>query len=474
MRRSLFILFTLFAAIGCQESAGQSQGSFEIKRLSFNTSVFNEISPVIVRNGLLFCSDRRFSGITDRTSYDGRRLFNVFFSGRKDTLEWGRPVEIVNERSELFNNGPLTVSPDGRTVYFTSEIETGEKAKSRKFRNRSGIFIADLAGQEMKSIRPFRYNDPAYDVAQPSVSSDGRYLLFASDMPGGEGGSDIYYCENINGEWGSPVNAGPHINSPGRENYPYLHTDGRLYFSSDRPGGRGGLDIYYSTGSPGSWDNPVRLPEPVNSSSDDFAFVAMPDLETGYFASNRRRSDDIYEFVNTVIRRASCDALQENNYCYELEEANALKYDSIPFRYQWKFGDGDTAIGRTVQHCFRGPGTYIVQLDVVNLITGEITVNEKSEELVIQDIEQPYITSADTARVNAEINFSGAATNLPGWEISKYYWNFGDETIAIGEKAGKTFMNPGTYNVQLIITAKPGPDGAVREACVSKNIIIQP
>ena len=97
--------------------------------------------------------------------------------------------------------------------------------------------------------------------------------------------------------------------------------------------------------------------------------MAENDLQTGYFSSNRRNGDEIYKFTSTIIRKASCDTLEENSYCYRFSEENAVKYDTMPFRYKWKFGDGDSATGVVVEHCFKGPGIYIVQLDVENLIT---------------------------------------------------------------------------------------------------------
>ena len=151
--------------------------------MSFNSDVFSEISPVIVKDGIIFCSDRRFSGIKDRTSFDGNRLYNIYLAEKKDSAEWRKPEELKSERSNLFNNGPLCFAPDGKTVYFTSEIETGKAAKKKNFKNHSGIFIADLSGTDLISLRPFKYNNPQYDIGQPSVSSDGKYLFFASDMP---------------------------------------------------------------------------------------------------------------------------------------------------------------------------------------------------------------------------------------------------------------------------------------------------
>jgi len=297
-------------------------------------------------------------------------------------------------------------------------------------------------------------------------------MFFASDMPGGQGGSDLYYCELTGSDWSAPVNLGPKVNSSGAENYPYMHPSGKLYFTSNRPGGMGNLDIYFTTLSNGIWDEPILLPEPINSSSDDFAFVAEPNLQKGYFASNRRSEDDIYQFTSTIIRKASCDTLQENNYCYRFFEENAIKNDTMPFRYEWKFGDGNSGTGPVVEHCFNGPGTYMVQLDVVNLITKEVTYNEKSETVVVTEIEQPYISAPDKTSPTKLISLNADSTNLPGWKISQYYWNFGDETIALGKNVNKTYIKTGTYNIQLIISAEPVPGGIAREACVSKNIVV--
>jgi PKD repeat protein len=164
----------------------------------------------------------------------------------------------------------------------------------------------------------------------------------------------------------------------------------------------------------------------------------------------------------------------ENNYCYRFLEENAVKFDTMPFRYEWKFGDGESAIGPVVEHCYKGPGIYLVQLDVVNLITKEVLYNEKSDSVVVTDIVQPYISGADKISQGQNIMMSADSTNLPGWKIAQYYWNFGDETIALGKKVDKTYLKPGTYNVQLIVTTEPEPEGNVREACISKNIIVIP
>lgn len=447
---------------------------YKVTRMSFSTGTFSEISPVIVKDGIIFCSDKRFSGPTDRTTFEGRRLYNIYIAERKDTSDWRKPKEIKSERSTLFNNGPLCIAPDGKTVYFTSDVETGKVTKKKNFVNHSGIFIADLEGTNLVSIRPFVFNNTQYDVGHPSISSDGKYLFFASSMPGGNGKSDLFYSEWLNGQWSTPVNMGSKVNSPGSENYPFIHRSGKLYFSSDRPGGNGRMDVYSTMLSPGSWEEPVLLSDPINSSSDDFAFVADDNLQTGYFSSNRQKNDDIYQFTSTIIRKATCDTLIENNYCYQMVEENAVKFDTLPFRYEWKFGDGEKGIGPSVIHCYPGPGSYLVQLDVVNLITKEVLYNEKTYNLEIVNVEQPYITGPDEGAAGRQIRFSAGETNLPGWNITRYYWNFGDETIGIGKEVDKMYSKPGTYGIQLIVTAEPEPGGVAREACITKIIIVAP
>jgi hypothetical protein len=457
-----------------QMTISQNPGIFDVKRMNFNSGIFNEISPYIVKGKIVFCSDRRFSGIFDRTAWDGNRLFNFYQAERKDTVDFQKPSILKSSRSYLFNNGPFCFSPDGGTIYFTSEIETGVLTQNKSFKNHLGIFFAPCYNDKVGSISPFRYNNKGYDIGQPSLSSDGKYLFFASDMPGGIGGSDIYFCEMVNGEWSAPVNLGPGVNSTANENYPYIHPSGKLYFASSRTGGLGKLDLYFTAMSAGVWQPPSLLPEPINSSADDFALVADDDLRKGYFASNRASTDDIYQFSSSVKRLVTCDSIQENSYCYRFTEENAAKFDSIPFRYIWNFGDGTQDTGIVVEHCYPGPGTYTLQLDAVNLITEEIIINQKSEIVEVTDIVQPYFASPDTVNAGTTIKLSAEKTNLPEWTIGQYYWSFGDETVSTGINVDKTYRIPGVYTIQLIVSDFPQDGNSAKETCVSKKIVVIP
>ena len=498
------VLSIFTATIHCN---AQDLMMYNVTRMPFNTNYFNEISPVIGKDGgIMFCSDRRLTALVDKTSFDGRRLFNIFqiaksdlsnidaiiepknepskisfdvrrllniFHTTSDTSNNFTVTELQSERAMKFNSGPFCISADGRIIYFTSEVETDKNTLDKNFVNRNGIFIAELSGGQMLNAQPFRYNSLEYDVGQPSLSADGKTLYFVSNKPGGYGGSDIYYCELVNNEWSEPVNIGANVNSSASECYPFIHSSGRLYFSSDREGGIGKLDIYSTKKVDGKWEGPILLPEPINSKSDDFSFVFDADLQKGYFSSNRANYDDIYSFTSNIRRMVICDTLQENSHCYLFEEVNAVNEDSSSsFRYIWKFGDGTTAIGVSVVHCYEKPGVYLVQLDVENLITNEVLFNEKSETLYTYDIEQPYITSPDVAVAGAMIKLDADKTYLPGWDIGQYYWNFDDETIQVGKEVNKVYTKPGTYNVQLIVTEKALNGEVIRETCVCKNITV--
>lgn len=467
------LLLLVLASSGLFKLYGQNPSVFEVNRMPFNSPVFNDIAPVIVKDGIIFCSNRKTNSISDPTTFEGEYLYNVFYSRKTDSLTWNQTEKYGNSDVTLFNEGPLCFTPDGKSIYFTRNLEIGKAARKRNFVNKLGIYIADITGDTWTNIRPFQFNNPLYNVAHPSISSDGQYLFFASDGPGGLGGSDLYYCQMVNGQWSTPLNLGDRINSPASEIYPFMHPTGKLYFSSSRNGGLGGMDIYYSSLSFGIWNPPIMLPQPINSTSDDFALVAESNDDTGYFSSDRAgRNDDIYSFISTIIRRVVCDSLLENNYCYEFREENAIRFDTIPFRYEWNFGDGQKAEGSSSEHCYAGPGKYKVSLDVMNLITKEIQYNEVTYDLTVLEIEQPYINSPDLSYAGDKIKMDANSTNLPGWEILSYYWNFGDETISVEKETEKIFNLPGVYNMQLIVKTKPDAAGLVKEFCVSKNITV--
>ncbi|MBV8252655.1 MAG: OmpA family protein [Chitinophaga sp.] len=154
------------------------------------------------------------------------------------------------------------------------------------------------ANHQWTAPQPFPYNKPGeYSLGHAALSPDDNILYFASDMPGGQGGTDIWYCERqADGKWSAPVNCGPSINTADDEEFPTIGPEGTLYFSSTGWPGMGGFDMFRSTGSKSQWSAPQNLRYPYNSPGDDFYFTTYTD-GGGYFASNRPGGfggDDIY------------------------------------------------------------------------------------------------------------------------------------------------------------------------------------
>jgi outer membrane protein OmpA-like peptidoglycan-associated protein/tetratricopeptide (TPR) repeat protein len=197
------------------------------------------------------------------------------------------------------NEGGATVTIDNNTLYYT----VCKYTKDRSYYN-CDIFYSENVNGEWTPIKSVsdKINLPFSWESQPSISADGKTLFFISDRPGGYGGYDIYRSiKNDKGEWGTPINMGPNINSTGNEKSPFIHPDGKtLYFSSDGWMGLGGYDIFYSRlQDDGSWSKPVNLGYPINSPDDEVGFLVSTDGTSGYFASNKFNGKggwDLYSF----------------------------------------------------------------------------------------------------------------------------------------------------------------------------------
>jgi hypothetical protein len=451
-----------------------AQDIYQVNPLPFSTRVFNDFSPVYYKDGIVFCTDRRKSIFNVTSNQKNEPQLDLYFIRKMDSLHWSRPVAFANELNSLKFEGPLTFSSDWNTVYFTRNYDNGTKRNSRKDNRNFGIFTARWDGGKWVDIQPFEYNDPQYKTGHPSLSADGQYLFFTSDRPDGVGKSDIYYCRWDGTHWSAPVNCGNVVNTPGKEAFPFIHRSGRLYFASDGPSSQGGLDIFYALFSEGNFTELTRLSAPFNSSDDDFAFVADQYLENGFFSSNRRRADNLFSFTTLVKRFVNCPQVEENERTYVITEPNARQLDTLHHDFVWDLGDGARQRGIEVEHTYQQAGDYVIKLDVVDSLTGEILYNQATYNLPVQDIEQVYFSAPDTVYTNEKINLDGKNTNLPGFDIQGYLWNFGDGTIATEPSIIHVFKTPGVYNMQLVVESMPDPSGNTRKECGCRNITVLP
>lgn len=219
----------------------------------------------------------------------------------------GRPLTESDRFSKTLNTkyheGPATFTKDGSRVIFTrNNYNNGKYRESADGINKLKLYTASQINGTWQHVEELSVNNNDYSTGHPALSKDDRLLFFASDMPGGFGGTDLYICRWTGTRWSKPINLGATINTNGNEMFPFVDEKGNLYFSSDGHAGLGDLDIFFAQlgedGLPVAHSQNVG--EPINSSKDDFGLVTDGERNTGYFSSNRKNGgtdDDIYRFT---------------------------------------------------------------------------------------------------------------------------------------------------------------------------------
>lgn len=275
---------------------------YEVYNAKGINSSYSDFSPVISDGKLVFTSDRSASTGSKRYGWTGAEYLDLYTS---DLPNFNDPQKEVGNKPEKlssvlnmpFHDGPGTFTADNKTIWFTRVYrKMGDIDSSRFYTNKLKIYTSNYDGQKWSEPQPFYLNSEEYSVGHPAISSDGKTLYFVSDMPGGNGGTDIYSVELTDGKWSNLKNLGTDINTFGDEMFPYVDSKNNLYFASDGWPGLGSLDVFKSSYNDGKWSKPENLREPVNSSADDFGFFKN-EAGQALFSSNRSDgsgSDDIY------------------------------------------------------------------------------------------------------------------------------------------------------------------------------------
>lgn len=233
---------------------------------------------------------------------------DIFISTRTNDSVWSEPAGIAALNTKG-NDAAVALSPDGQTLFsFISNNDAGD------------LFMSSLNGMEWtKPVRLNKNINTSEWEGSCSISSDGRFLYFASERPGGLGGRDLYVSEKINGDWGPAVNLGPGINTEYNEDAPFIHPDGiTLFFSSEGHKSIGGYDIMYSIKQDNHWIEPLSMGIPLNTTEDDRFYVINAKGDRGYFSSNRggaggKGSQDIYSVEPGILGEKPILALLKGN-----------------------------------------------------------------------------------------------------------------------------------------------------------------
>jgi outer membrane protein OmpA-like peptidoglycan-associated protein/tetratricopeptide (TPR) repeat protein len=232
-------------------------------------------------------------------------------------------VIAVKELNSKYHDGPVTISADGNTIYFSSDSfreNSFEKDKENKLKlGKNNIFKATKVGDKWGNVTSLPFNSNEYSTSNPSLSRDGKTLYFSSNMPGSLGGVDIWkVAVNTDGSYGTPENLGSKVNTEGNESFPFISDDNRtLFFASSGRQGFGGLDVFQIDLSSG--EAASNLGKPVNTEKDDFAFSFNDKKNVGFVSSNRGGNDDVFGVapicgvdVHTTVTDAKTGAILAN------------------------------------------------------------------------------------------------------------------------------------------------------------------
>lgn len=267
-----------------------------LMRLPVNVTVnpLQGINSAFADFGPLLSPDERTLIFTSNRSTDEYLIksatnFEDVYISEYNAGQWLEPQKISPNINVKLNEAAMSLAPDGKTLFLYYEEGKGDIYTST---NDGGSWSAPIPLNQF-------INNPHYRESAACLSADGKKLFFSSNRPGGKGGYDIYVCDlSSKGEWGRPSNLGSTINTKGDEEYPFLHADGvTMYFSSNGHAVIGNHDIFKSTFQDGKWTSPANLGYPVNTRAYEGNFIMTHDKKTGYFTSRRATAPgnaDIY------------------------------------------------------------------------------------------------------------------------------------------------------------------------------------
>lgn len=285
---------------------------FNIQNLKIN-SEYSDFGSTIYKNKLYFVSSRNEKATSRNYGWNDEPFLDIFSSTINDKGSH-LPADLFDELNSKFHEGIVSFTPDGNTAYFTRESYYEDEYQKDSLNNTKYsqlyIYKATKLKDSWDTFESLEMNDVNFSNKNPMVSPDGKHLYFSSNMPGGFGLYDLYKAEiKDDGSLGKVENLGQKINTEGQEAFPFITGEDILYFSSDGHLGLGGLDVFYSKNVDDKWSNSKNVGIPVNSGADDFAFMIKE--ENGYVSSNRTGGvgkDDIYALKKI---RPLCDLLLE-------------------------------------------------------------------------------------------------------------------------------------------------------------------
>lgn len=280
----------------------EDSSHYAVRPMEMINTNYGELCPIPYQNKVVFTSNRsevkaveKMNGKLNAPFY---QIYSVSWTMDTTTQAqsfMGKPKVFTKTVKSKYNIGPVSFYNKGSRMAFVSSAEEREEGSNHTL----GLYFASIKNHKWVLDSAYPHNSDDYSIHDVTISEDGTRVFFSSEMKGGFGGKDIYTSQWLDGQWSKPRNLGEAINTTESEEFPYLHADGTLYFSSNGHAGLGALDIFKVQVKPEGYSEPQNVGYPLNSSHDDFG-ISFDSLAThGYFTSNRKNGgydDDIYEF----------------------------------------------------------------------------------------------------------------------------------------------------------------------------------
>lgn len=395
----------------------KDNGNYTIRTMSINTSS-QDFGTSYYKDKIVYTSSNASPKMIKRLyNWNNEPFLNLYVAEVKDGQLKKREFFDKKDNGKM-HDGPASFSKDGNFMAFTKNVSS-DKSKDKVVELR--IYTRKFENEEWSEPLAFNHNSPAYSVGLPSLSADGKSMYFVSDMPGGFGGTDLYRStRNSDDSWSAPVNLGNVINTEGNEMFPFFdEKKNTLHFASDGHYGLGGYDIFSSPKAGESWGEVTNAGAPLNTRYDDFALIVDGESTKGYFSSNRadgEGSDDIYG-VDILIKELT--PIKIEGIAMDVEK------NSLPGTTVKLFDDNDNEIGEATsgdsgefsfdvadnknfkltgnrEDFLEGKNTAntfgdeeVVTANLVLLIDDESDVGEEEEEEEVEIAEENVVVNED-------------------------------------------------------------------------------
>lgn len=465
----LFVLFcgSVSAQVPMASYAGMNTDTswFELIKPEFNSDK-SDFGITRLGAGYVFASTRTSSYTIRYQSTDEESpLLDLYFI--KDSGSgFSEPVAFSSGINTMANNeGPLTSSRDGQTLIYTSNDPETRKLVLMESRREKNNWSAPAV---------LHFCSDGFTYVHPNLACNDSILFFSSDRVGGYGGMDIYFSRKTDGGWSRPANAGKTINSSHDENYPFCSAEGVLYFSSNR--NSSDLDLFVIGIADTNTSQAMRLASPFNSAADDFGFYISGDGREGFFSSNRgngKQDDDIYQFRYSWPKATQTDTIVPVEMCYGFfEEATARTGDTVLMKYIWYFSDGDVLYGHDVLKCFDTTGVFVIRLSVRDSSGGDVLISETEYDFVIVQPNYASIQSPDTVDVMKSFEFNTSLCEVKGFDILQVCYDFGNGYNGSGRTITHQYPHSGIYYPKVYLLMRNKETGATESRCVVKKLVV--